>query len=144
MRQSDIGPFGVAALVFTLLIQVTALARAESLGRGAVAVTAAAVTARLAMTAACRPGVPAARPAGLGALVAGSVRPALLAGLAGAVVGGAAALGVIFAVAVVAGLAAGLAVTAIAVRRLGGITGDVLGAVAEVSAAVCLLVTALR
>jgi adenosylcobinamide-GDP ribazoletransferase len=76
--------------------------------------------------------------------VAGSVRPALLAGLAGAVVGGAAALGVIFAVAVLAGLAAGLAVTALAVRRLGGITGDVLGAVAEVSAAVCLLVTALR
>jgi adenosylcobinamide-GDP ribazoletransferase len=144
MKQSDIGPFGVVALVFTLLVQVTALARAESLGRGAVAVTAAAVTARLAMTAACRPGVPAARPAGLGALVAGSVRPALLAGLAGAVVGGAAALGVIFAVAVLAGLAAGLAVTALAVRRLGGITGDVLGAVAEVSAAVCLLVTALR
>jgi adenosylcobinamide-GDP ribazoletransferase len=144
MKQSDIGPFGVVALVFTLLVQVTALARAESLGRGAVAVTAAAVTARLAMTAACRPGVPAARPAGLGALVAGSVRPALLAGLAGAVVGGAAALGVIFAVAVLAGLAAGLAVTALAVRRLGGITGDVLGAVAEVSAAVCLLVTALH
>jgi adenosylcobinamide-GDP ribazoletransferase len=144
MKQSDIGPFGVVALVLTLLIQVAALDRAQGLGRGEVAIVAAAVTARLAMTAACRPGVPAARPAGLGALVAGSVRPAALAGLAGAAVGGAGAFGVIFAVAVVAGLAAGLALTAMAVRRLGGITGDVLGAVAEVAAAACLLVTALR
>jgi adenosylcobinamide-GDP ribazoletransferase len=144
MKQSDIGPFGVVALVLTLLIQVAALDRAQALGRGEIAVAAAAVTARLAMTAACRPGVPAARPSGLGALVAGSVRPAVLAGLAGATVGGAAAFGVIFAVAVVAGLAAGLALAAVAVRRLGGITGDVLGAVAEVAAAACLLVTALR
>jgi adenosylcobinamide-GDP ribazoletransferase len=144
MRQSDIGPFGVVALVFTLLIQVAALDRAQVLGRGEVAIAAAAVTARLAMTAACRPGVPAARASGLGALVAGSVRPAVLAGLVGAAVGGAAPFGVIFAVAVVAGLAVGLALAAVAVRRLGGITGDVLGAVAEVTAAACLLVTALR
>jgi adenosylcobinamide-GDP ribazoletransferase len=144
LKQSDIGPFGVAALVFTLLLQVAALDRAQVLGRGPLAVVAAAVTARLAITAACAAGVPAARPGGLGALVAGTVRPAVLAGLAAAVVGGAAACGVIYAFAVVAGLAAGLALTAVAVRRLGGITGDVLGAVAEVSAATCLLVAAVR
>ncbi|HEY3978165.1 MAG TPA: adenosylcobinamide-GDP ribazoletransferase, partial [Streptosporangiaceae bacterium] len=144
MKRSDIGPLGVVTLVLVLLVQVAALDRAQALGRGEIALAAAAVTARLAITAACRPGVPAARPGGLGALVAGSVRPAALAGLSGAAVGGAATFGMVFAVAVVAGLAAGLALAALAVRRLGGITGDVLGAVAEVAAAACLLVTALH
>lgn len=144
MKRSDIGPLGVVALVLVLLVQVAALDQAQALGRGEIAIAAAAVTARLAITAACRPGVPAARPGGLGALVAGSVRPAALAGLSGAAVGGAATFGMVFAVAVIAGLASGLALTAFAARALGGITGDVLGAVAEVAAAASLLVTALH
>ena len=45
--------------------------------------------------------------------------------------------------AVVAGLAAALAVQRHAVRRLGGITGDVLGALAEVAATVTLVVAAM-
>jgi adenosylcobinamide-GDP ribazoletransferase len=144
MKKSDIGPFGVAVLVLTLLIQVAALARAESAGRGVIAVLTAAVAARLAMTAACRRGVPAARDSGLGALVAGSVHPAMVAVLVVAAVAAAAAFGWIFAAAMAAGLAASALLTAVAVRRLGGVTGDVLGALAEVTAAVCLLVTALR
>ena len=71
MKKSDIGPFGVVTLVLVLLVQVAALARAETAGRGVVAVVAAAVTARLALTLACRRGVPAARGSGLGALEIG-------------------------------------------------------------------------
>jgi adenosylcobinamide-GDP ribazoletransferase len=142
MKRSDIGPFGVVTLVLTLLIQVTALARAEQAGRGPLGVVAAAVAARLAMTLACRRGVPAARPGGLGALVAGTVQPIFAAVLVLAAVGGAAALGWIYAVAIAAGLVVSAALTALTVRRLGGITGDVLGAIAETTTAVCLLVTA--
>jgi adenosylcobinamide-GDP ribazoletransferase len=144
MKKSDIGPFGVVALALVLLVQVAALAQAEEAGRGVVAVVTAAVAARLAMTVACRRGVPAARGSGLGALVAGSVHPAVAAGLTLASLAAAAAFGWIFAVALAAGLASSVAVTALASRRLGGITGDVLGGIAEVTAAVCLLVTAVR
>src|SRR5579859_4119934 len=78
MRRSDIGPMGVVTIVLALLIQVAALARATSISRwhGAAAVLAAVLAGRLAMTWACREGVPAARPGGLGAMVAGTVRPA--------------------------------------------------------------------
>jgi adenosylcobinamide-GDP ribazoletransferase len=140
MKRSDIGPFGVVTLVLTLAIQVAALAQAQALGRGAPAVLAAAVAGRLALTWACRRGVPAARGSGLGVLVAGTVPVALTA----AALGGAWAFGIIVLVATAAGLIASLALTALAVRRLGGITGDVLGALVEVTAAVCLLVTAFR
>jgi adenosylcobinamide-GDP ribazoletransferase len=143
MRQSDIGPFGVVTLVLALLIQVSALARADQIGRGPLAVVAAAVTARLAVMLACRSGVPAARPGGLGALVAGTVQPVLGAVLVLAAVGGAAVLGWVYAVAIATGLVVSLALTALAVRRLGGITGDVLGAIAETTMAACLLVTAI-
>jgi adenosylcobinamide-GDP ribazoletransferase len=142
MKRSDIGPFGVVTLVLTLGIQVAALAQAQALGRGAPAVIAAAVTGRLALPWACRRGVPAARGTGLGALVAGTVSPAISVLLTAAVLAGAFAFGILLMIAVAAGLAASLALAALAVRRLGGITGDVLGALVEVATAVCLLVTA--
>jgi adenosylcobinamide-GDP ribazoletransferase len=144
MKKSDIGPFGVVALVLILLVQVAALARAESIGRGAIAVVAAAVTSRLAMTAACRRGVPAARGSGLGALVAGSVPGPVVAGLVLVDLAAAAAFGWVFAVGVAAGLAVSAGLTALAVRRLGGITGDVLGAIAETTMAACLLFSLIR
>jgi adenosylcobinamide-GDP ribazoletransferase len=143
MKRSDIGPFGVVTLVLTLLVEVTALAQAERIGRGPLAVVVAAVAARLAITLACRRGVRSARSSGLGALVAGTVHPAAAAALALAAVGGAAVLGTIYAAAVAAGLACSVLLTALAVRRLGGITGDVLGAAAELGMAACLLVTAI-
>jgi adenosylcobinamide-GDP ribazoletransferase len=143
MKRSDIGPFGVVTLVLMLGIQVTALAQAQALGRGAPAVIAAAVTGRLALPWACRRGVPAARGTGMGALVAGTVSPAIPVVLTVAVLAAAFPLGIMVAVGVAAGLAVSLVLTALAVRRFGGITGDVLGALVEVATAACLLVTAL-
>jgi adenosylcobinamide-GDP ribazoletransferase len=151
MRRSDVGPFGIVTLVLTLVIQVGALAHAEAAGdgRGPAALVAAAVTGRLALTWACRRGVAAARPSGLGAMVAGTVRPALVAGITLAVL--AAALSVVSAgftgfslpLAVAAGLAAAFVLQRHAVRRLGGITGDVLGALIETAATVTLVVAAM-
>jgi adenosylcobinamide-GDP ribazoletransferase len=156
MRKSDIGPLGTVTLIMMLLLQVAALSHAEAAGggRGPAALIAATVTSRLAMTWACRRGVPAARPDGLGALVAGAVRPAIpaavtavtLAAAIAAVAASAAAggsLGWTFPLAVAAGLGAATAVQRHAVRRLGGITGDVLGALAEIAVTVTLVVASL-
>jgi len=154
MRRSDIGPLGTVTLVLTLFLQVAALGHAESAGhgRGAAALIAAAVTGRLALTWACRRGVTAARPDGLGALVAGSVSPAipavttlavLTAAIAAVVVSATVTgepLGWTLPLAVIAGLGAAFVLERHAVRRLGGITGDVLGALAEVAATVTLVV----
>jgi adenosylcobinamide-GDP ribazoletransferase len=142
MKRSDIGPFGVVTLVLTLGVQVAALTQAQALGRGVPAVIAAAGAGRLAVTWACRRGVPAARRGGLGALVAGTVPPVVAVALGIAALAAAYAFQVIVGVAVTAGLAASLALSALAVRRLGGITGDVLGALVEITTAVCLLVAA--
>ncbi|MGW6704883.1 adenosylcobinamide-GDP ribazoletransferase [Streptomyces sp. NPDC054956] len=153
MKQSDIGPFGVVALVIVLLVQVAAVsnAYADSWIRGALATVVAAVTARLAMTLASRDGVPPARPGGLGAAVAGTVpRPAAAAIAAVTVVLAAAAglpLGLPYAgqyaAAVLAGLLAAELLLRRCVRRFDGVTGDVFGALAEISATTALLVLAL-
>ncbi|MBD0743193.1 adenosylcobinamide-GDP ribazoletransferase [Streptomyces sp. CBMA152] len=154
MKQSDIGPFGVLTLVFVLLAQVAVLAElyAVSWTRGALAATVAGVTARLALTLACRTGVPPARPDGLGAAVAGAVPvrvaaplaltvTALCATAAGATWGLDAA--VHYALAVAAALTAAQLLLSHCVRRFGGVTGDVFGAVAETAATAALIVSAL-
>ncbi|MFF5055404.1 adenosylcobinamide-GDP ribazoletransferase [Micromonospora sp. NPDC000663] len=138
MKKPDVGPFGVVALVVVLLVQAAALT--ELAGRPwpacLAAVVAATAAGRLGVTVACRRGVPAARPDGLGALVAGTVGPLALA--AGAVT---VALLAVPAVpgrpwqgplAVVVAIAVALALLHHVVRRFGGITGDVLGATVEV------------
>lgn len=143
MKKSDIGPFGVVALVCTLLIQVAAAAQA-----GPVALVVACVTGRLALTWACRSTVPAARPDGLGALVAGTVRPAAAWTATGLVLVLAVWMGLLFdmlalVVAVLAGLGAALLLLGHARRRLGGVTGDVLGALVETATATTLVAAAL-
>ncbi|PNV34935.1 adenosylcobinamide-GDP ribazoletransferase [Streptomyces sp. DH-12] len=153
MKQSDIGPFGVLTLVLVLLAQVAALAQAYggSWARGALAAVVSAVAARLALTLAARTGVPAARPEGLGATVAGVVpvrgavvtavlTTGLLAG-AGAALGAYDALRAGLAVAVAAGVAELLLRRC--VRRFGGVTGDVFGGVAETAATTALVVVSL-
>jgi adenosylcobinamide-GDP ribazoletransferase len=139
MKRPDVGPFGVAALVLTLLGQAAAVAALPARGWSAAlaAVVAATAAGRAAASWACRRGVPAARPDGLGALVAGTVRgPALAVGTAAV-----AALAVPAVpgrpwqgpAAVLAALAVAVLLQRHVVRRLGGITGDVLGAAVEVT-----------
>jgi adenosylcobinamide-GDP ribazoletransferase len=153
MRAPDAGPLGVAALVLVLLVQVAALEACVAEGRATASLVLAVVAGRLAVVGACA-GTPAATPEGLGALVAGTVRR-------GVTTAWLLALGVGFGsyalvdadtfgsdgVRVVRTLAAlGLAVGAArllrlhAVRRVGGLTGDVLGALSEVATTVCLVV----
>ena len=147
MRGGDTGPLGVAALVFTVLLQITALAAAGE----RMAVTGlllGAVTARTAVVVATGPAFPPARPGGFGALVAGRT-PAraclawaagLLAGAAGfGLLTGGTGLAVRLLAAAAAGLLTGTAAARAARTRLGGLTGDVFGAVVEVTTAATLV-----
>ena len=130
MKKPDIGPFGVAAVVLTLVIQTAAVA---ALSPGALVVAWAA--GRLGVSLACRRGVPAARESGLGALVAGTV-PMVVVVLSVLVVAAAALRG---APAVLVAVAAAYLLVRHAVKRFGGITGDVIGAAVEVTATVTLV-----
>jgi adenosylcobinamide-GDP ribazoletransferase len=144
MRRSDVGPMGVAALVLVLLVQVTAVAAVPD---GAPAsLVLAEVTGRVAVVVAT--GSPAARPGGFGALVAGRTSPlartlvVVLLGCAIVVAGLASdgtGLAVRGLVAALIGLLAGGLLQLVARRRLGGMTGDVFGAIVEVSAAAVLV-----
>ena len=150
MRRSDIGPMGVGALVLVLLIQVTAVAAIPRPPLAAAALVLAEVTGRVSVVVATSS--PAARPGGFGALVAGrttAVDRAVTAGaLACAVVAaGLTAAGPALAVrglaATLAGLLAGWLLQRTARQRLGGMTGDVFGAILQVSATTALVVVAL-
>jgi adenosylcobinamide-GDP ribazoletransferase len=149
-RRSDIGPFGVLSIVLLLLLQVTSLAVAIEAGSGVAALISMAVVGRLGLTIACLRGIPAARPDGLGAAVAGTVPRAvglLLIGIVLAVTllwpGSLDGHGIARGCGVIGGGLAALLVVRIAIRRLGGITGDVLGAVVECSATTALVIFAL-
>ncbi|MEU6035200.1 adenosylcobinamide-GDP ribazoletransferase [Actinomadura sp. NPDC047616] len=150
MKRSDIGPFGVVTLLLVLLVQVTALATAPD---AVAAVLVAAVAGRLALPWACRTGVPCARPGGLGALVAGTVGTRAAAAVTAVAVAAAGAMGagldgvaggVRAVAAVLVGLATALLMLRHAVRRLGGITGDVLGALVELATTAALVAMAAR
>lgn len=149
MRQSDIGAFGVAALVLTQLLKVCALAAVGPTAAAVAALVLAELTGRVGIVLAAGRGVPSARPEGFGALVAGSVevlpRALLTAGaVALAIVAGLFLPGGLWLVlAVAAGLAATICWRRRVVRKLGGVTGDVFGSIAEVGSTVVLLAAAL-
>jgi adenosylcobinamide-GDP ribazoletransferase len=153
MRRGDVGPLGVVAVVLTLLLQAAALAACVTSGRATEGLVGAVVAGRVAAVLSCTPPTKAFDTSGLGALVAGSVSRAVAFGWAGLLA--VAAFGYAFVddrggwrggVRAVAGVVAALAAAhwlrSRAVRRLGGITGDVLGAQVEVATTVALVVAA--
>jgi adenosylcobinamide-GDP ribazoletransferase len=143
MARGDVGPFGITTLVVTLLLQVGALIGCLEAHRATESLVVSVMAGGLAATIASV-GVPAARPDGLGAAVAQSVprwQAAVtvvfcmgLAAVAGSIDE---ASGVHGSVRAVAALLIGLLLAWLflrhAVRRLGGISGDVYGAVIEVA-----------
>jgi adenosylcobinamide-GDP ribazoletransferase len=150
MRDGGAGPFAVVTLLVTLGAQAAALAGLTG-GAGWSAVATAALaggTGRAAFAWCARRGVPAARPGGLGATVAGSQPPWVaptwwlaLAAAGLAVVPGRPWQGPL-AVAVAA--ATVVALSAHTHRRFGGVTGDVLGAANELALAAALVVLSAR
>jgi cobalamin 5'-phosphate synthase/cobalamin synthase len=149
MHQSDVGPFGVVTLVLTLLLQVTCLAALLPVDGGWTALWTAVTVARLAMARTGLPGVTAAEGSSLGTLVTGTVSAHWLTGwvlivgglvLAGA--GGDLRLSALLAGSAAVGLLAAELLYRRARHRLGGVTGDVMGAMGEVATTVVLLTAA--
>ncbi|WUS88095.1 adenosylcobinamide-GDP ribazoletransferase [Kribbella sp. NBC_00709] len=154
MKQSDIGPFGVVAIVGVLLLDVAALTACIQAGYGWQAALIATTASRLTLPWSCRTAVPAARPDGLGRFVAGTVRPITATLATTAVL--AAGLALVWlspapsptryagtAAAVLLTVATSVVTTRRAQSALGGATGDVLGATIELALPVALLTLAL-
>jgi adenosylcobinamide-GDP ribazoletransferase len=146
MRDGATGPFGVIALVLVLTTQGAAFGVLAQIGRP-IAVVLALVAGRAAFSWCARNGIPPARPTGLGALVADSQPPAIPAAWAAVLL----AVGLVAvpgrpwqgALAVAVATLAVLAISAHTRRRFGGVTGDVLGAAAELTTTLILAICAM-
>lgn len=136
MRDGGAGPFAVVALIVVLGSQAVSIG---ALAHQPWTLVLACAVGRAGFVLCCRTGVPAARPEGLGALVAGS-QPSwsvagwwlVLLGL-GFVVGHQVFIGVLIAAALLQ------LFTRHVTRRFGGINGDVLGASSELATTVVLI-----
>jgi adenosylcobinamide-GDP ribazoletransferase len=147
MREGSAGPFGVAAVGVTILTQAAAFSALPPGATGTVAAVTALAGGRAAAVVAARRGVPAADGSSLGAWVAGSQAPWMVAGWTALVAAGAAVatprpwqgpLVVVVAMLTVA------AMIRHCVRRFGGITGDVIGAAIELTTTLVLIGLAIR
>jgi adenosylcobinamide-GDP ribazoletransferase len=140
MRDSRIGAFGAVGLILFLLLEIAALAELASGLRWrallAVPVIGRATPALLSL---CFPAVPGGRGAAFGA---GVQRSAVLLGLALAGAIAVAVLGSSGLIALVVACLVSLVLGRFFVTRLGGITGDVLGAGVEVAELAALLTVA--
>ncbi|MBB4855663.1 adenosylcobinamide-GDP ribazoletransferase [Mycobacteroides chelonae] len=142
MRDGSAGPFGVAALIITLLAQALSFGVLASRQEW-LAIALAVTVGRVSAVVACRRGVLGAAQSGFGARVAGS-QPLWLVVLW---VLAAMAVGLVAQpwrpwqgpVAVAVALAVGALLVRHCVRRFGGITGDVLGASIEVTTTLAAL-----
>jgi cobalamin 5'-phosphate synthase/cobalamin synthase len=141
MAEPTVGAFGVAVAIAVVLLRYATLASMEP---SVLLVAGAWCGARTVMAVAAR-ALPYARPGGLATdFIGGDWRPVGLYGLIVAVSLGAFARGRSTEIAVACGIAAGVVVVDFARRRLGGFTGDVLGAAGVVTETVALVVAAAK
>jgi len=147
MRRSDVGPFGVIAIVLVLLIDVAALGsyNGDCVWWPVAVLAVAAATGRLAALLGAHRSVPSARAEGFGAYVAGSQSSVVLVIEAAVVLGFGAGMAAAVDASVVGWVvaqAAALVVTTAFLLhtrgRLGGVTGDVFGALVEIATALTL------
>jgi adenosylcobinamide-GDP ribazoletransferase len=141
MRDHALGAYGVCAIVLDLLLKTVALG---ALKPDPLAATIAALSVSRAAALPLAAALPYARPdSGTGQVLSERLRwpaaltAALLAGAIAVAALGAQAVGLLAAAALMA-----LTVAIVSRRRLGGITGDTLGAATELTATACLLVAA--
>jgi adenosylcobinamide-GDP ribazoletransferase len=144
MRDGGAGPFAVVTLLVALGSQAAALAALVPMGVHAITgVALAGAAGRAAFAWVCRRGVPAARPRGLGATVAGSQRWWLaIAWWTALAVIGLLMWGWRGALAIALGAVLVVALAHHTTRRFGGMTGDVLGAACEVATTAALVTLA--
>ncbi len=146
MRRGDIGPMGALALIVVIGVQAAAIGQLVRNWPTAGLLLVIICASRTAVGLCCVRGIPAARPDGLGAAVAGSVPRAAV------VVSWLIALGVITAtlawigarwwlgpVAIAVALSGVVLLLRHCVQRFGGVTGDVIGAGVETAFTLLLL-----
>ncbi|MGH7046647.1 MAG: adenosylcobinamide-GDP ribazoletransferase [Stellaceae bacterium] len=144
MRDSQHGTYGVLALVLSVALRAAALARTGEAIYAGLALIAAHAVSRALLPAVMR----LLSPARADGLAAAAGRPGLVSALAAGLIGlviAAAALGpVLGAIAFVIAAIIGASGAALAQRRIGGYTGDVLGAFQQLGEITMLLAAAAR